>query len=58
MIVTLLPSAEKPMEFRPGDRIAQLVFCEVQEAELLSVSVDKWTAEETERTGGFGSTGV
>ena len=47
------------IEFKPGDRIAQLVFCEVLEGEFTEVPVDKWaeTVGESERAGGFGSTG-
>ena len=47
------------IEFKPGDRIAQLVFCEVLEGEFTEIPVDKWaeTVGEYERKGGFGSTG-
>ena len=47
------------VEFKPGDRIAQLVLCEVLEGEFTEVPVDKWaeTVGESERGGGFGSTG-
>lgn len=47
------------IEFKPGDRIAQLVLCEVLEGEFSEVPVDKWaeTVGESEREGGFGSTG-
>ncbi len=48
------------IEFKPGDRIAQLVLCEVLEGEFTEVPVDKWaeTVGESERAGGFGSTGL
>lgn len=47
------------IEFKPGDRIAQLVFCEVLEGEFTEVPVDKWAEAvgKSERGGGFGSTG-
>lgn len=48
------------VEFKPGDRIAQIVFCEVLDADFAEVPVDKWeeTVGESDRRGGFGSTGL
>lgn len=47
------------VEFKPGDRIAQLVFCEVLEADFAEVPSDEWAEAvgESDRRGGFGSTG-
>lgn len=47
--------------FAPGDRIAQIVFCEVLEIDAEIIAIDDWAEtvhEQTERVGGFGSTGV
>ena len=48
------------IEFKPGDRIAQIVFVEVQEGDLEEVPAEKWaeTVGESDRVGGFGSTGI
>jgi dUTP pyrophosphatase len=52
--VILINLGDETVEFKKGDRIAQLVICPVSRAELRSVS----TLEETTRgAGGFGSTG-
>jgi dUTP pyrophosphatase len=53
--VILINHGEVTKYFKPGDRIAQLVFCKVERAELIEVE----TLTDTERgTGGFGHTGV
>lgn len=47
--------------FAPGDRIAQIVFCEVLEIDAEIIAIDDWAEtvhEQTERVGGFGSTGI
>ena len=52
--VILINLSEENVEIHSGDRIAQLVFAKVEQAEWLEVE----TLSETERgTGGFGSTG-
>ena len=53
--VILLNTGSEPVEFKKGDRIAQLVICPVATARLHIVE----TLEETVRSdGGFGSTGI
>jgi len=49
-----------PYEVKKGDRIAQLVIKQVEQAQLIDINKDEHTAEsETEnRGGGLGSTGV
>jgi dUTP pyrophosphatase len=52
--VILINLSEENVEIHSGDRIAQLVFAKVEQADWLEVE----TLSETERgTGGFGSTG-
>ena len=53
--VILMNFGKLPFEVKEGDRIAQVVFCEVPSVRLHEVS----EIRETERgSGGFGSTGV
>jgi dUTP pyrophosphatase len=52
--VMLINHGKKPFEIFPGDRIAQIVFAKVQQAEL--VQTDE-LPESKRGSGGFGSTG-
>ena len=53
--IILLNTGSEPVEFKKGDRIAQLVICPIAVAELKIVE----ELDETVRSdGGFGSTGV
>ena len=52
--VILINLSQEVFEIQPGDRIAQLVFAKVEQAEWTQVNI----LSETERgAGGFGSTG-
>lgn len=52
--VILANNGAEPFEVKRGDRIAQMVFAPVTRAELVTVT----ELDETERRGGFGSSGV
>ncbi len=52
--VILINFSDKPFKIMNGDRIAQVVFSKYEKAEFESVEV----LDETDRKGGFGSTGT
>lgn len=52
--VILINLSDKPFKIMNGDRIAQVVFSKYEKAEFESVEV----LDETDRKGGFGSTGT
>lgn len=53
--VVLINLGEEPFTVNPGDRIAQIVFNEVEKAEL--IEVDSFQTED-DRGGGFGHSGI
>jgi dUTP pyrophosphatase len=58
--IIMMNHNHNPYEINKGDRIAQLVIKQVEQAQLIDIDKDQHTAEsETEnRGGGLGSTGV
>ncbi|MCQ2428273.1 MAG: dUTP diphosphatase [Clostridia bacterium] len=55
ILVTLFNSSDVPFEIADGDRIAQMMFMPVMQAEFIAAE----TLDETERgAGGFGHTGI
>ena len=55
--VILINHGNKGFEIKKGDRIAQLVICKIEQCEIEKVE-SKEALGETDRKGGFGSTGV
>lgn len=55
--VILINHGSKGFEIKKGDRIAQLVICKIEQCEIEKVE-SKEALGETDRKGGFGSTGV
>ena len=53
--VILINLSNEDVEIQDGERIAQLVFCKVEQVELTQVEV---LSESNRGAGGFGSTGV
>ncbi|MBM3185132.1 MAG: dUTP diphosphatase [Bacteroidetes bacterium] len=53
--VILINLSNEDVEIQDGERIAQLVFCKVEQVELIQVDV---LSDSKRGSGGFGSTGV